>query len=93
MSTAASMNRAIDNGGRRLGIERRQFSYTDYIPSRRSSKKRRSSSTDRRNDIDRRNGTRCTKFTAKERRKTIERRNGLKRRATFTPVRSNKKAA
>jgi len=31
-----------DNGGRRLGIDRRQFSYTTYIPERRSGKDRRS---------------------------------------------------
>jgi len=31
-----------DNGGRRLGIDRRQFSYTMHIPERRSGKERRS---------------------------------------------------
>jgi hypothetical protein len=31
-----------DNGGRRLGIERREFSYFYYIPERRSGKDRRS---------------------------------------------------
>lgn len=31
-----------DNGGRRLGIERRQFSYDFHIPERRSGKDRRS---------------------------------------------------
>jgi hypothetical protein len=31
-----------DNGGRRLGIERREFSYDQYIPERRSGKDRRS---------------------------------------------------
>lgn len=31
-----------DNGGRRLGIDRREFSYTAYIPERRSGKERRS---------------------------------------------------
>jgi len=31
-----------DNGGRRLGIERRQFSYTQHISERRSGKDRRS---------------------------------------------------
>jgi len=33
-----------DNMSRRLGIERRQFSYTVYIPERRSGKDRRSGS-------------------------------------------------
>jgi hypothetical protein len=31
-----------ENGGRRSGIERRQFSYVQYIPERRSGKDRRS---------------------------------------------------
>ena len=31
-----------DNGGRRLGIERRQFLYNGHIPERRSGKDRRS---------------------------------------------------
>jgi len=36
-----------DNGGRRTGIERREFSYNEYFPERRSGK-------DRRNGKDRR---------------------------------------
>jgi hypothetical protein len=32
----------IDNGGRRLGIERRQFKYSHYIPERRLGLERRS---------------------------------------------------
>ena len=31
-----------DNEGRRLGVDRRQFSYTNHIPDRRSGKDRRS---------------------------------------------------
>ncbi len=31
-----------DNGGRRLGIDQRQYSYTIHIPERRSGKERRS---------------------------------------------------
>ena len=31
-----------DNGGRRSGIDRRQFSYSDHVPERRSGKERRS---------------------------------------------------
>ena len=31
----------IDNGGRRLGIERRQFDYSDFFPERRVSADRR----------------------------------------------------
>jgi hypothetical protein len=30
-----------DNGGRRAGIEMREFSYNEYIPERRSVKERR----------------------------------------------------
>ncbi len=32
---------SIDNDGRRLGIDRRNFSYTDYTPERRSCKDQR----------------------------------------------------
>ena len=31
-----------DNGGRRSGLDRREFSYTAHIPERRSGKERRS---------------------------------------------------
>jgi len=44
-----------DNGGRRLNIDRRQFSYTSHIPDRRSSKDRRSS-MDRRSAREQRSG-------------------------------------
>ena len=37
----------VDNGGRRLGVERRRFSYLVHIPERRSIE-------DRRNGFDRR---------------------------------------
>ncbi len=37
-----------DNGGRRSGIERRQLSYTQYIPEQRSGKDRRSGNDRRR---------------------------------------------
>jgi hypothetical protein len=33
---------SMDNGGRRLGIDRRKYSYTIHIPERRSGKDRRS---------------------------------------------------
>ncbi len=32
----------IDNGGRRMGFERRQFTYNEHIPERRSGRDRRS---------------------------------------------------
>ena len=41
-----------DNGGSRIEIERRQFSYTAHIPERRSGRDRRKS-LDRRNAIHR----------------------------------------
>ncbi|MBU1194974.1 MAG: hypothetical protein KKE62_03920 [Proteobacteria bacterium] len=39
----------IDKAGRRIGIDRRIFTYTGYLPERRSSADRRSG-LDRRND-------------------------------------------
>lgn len=47
--------RPLDNGGRRSGIDRRQFSYDSHIPERRSSVERRTGA-DRRNGLDRRSG-------------------------------------
>ena len=41
----------IDNGGRRLGIERRQFTYSQYYPERRFGVERRSN-PERRVDIE-----------------------------------------
>jgi hypothetical protein len=42
-----------DNGGKRSGIERRYFSYSDHIPERRHEKDRRTLE-DRRHGLDRR---------------------------------------
>ena len=42
-----AINESIDNGGRRSGIDRRQFSYDLHIPERRSG-------IDRRSGVDRR---------------------------------------
>jgi hypothetical protein len=47
---AAPVSMTRDHGGRRLGIERRRFSYVMHIPERRSSLKRRSG-FDQRNEI------------------------------------------
>jgi hypothetical protein len=44
-----------DNGGRRVGIERRQFSYSNHIPERRFLENRRIAG-DRRMNSDRRSG-------------------------------------
>jgi hypothetical protein len=46
----SSITELKDNGGRRLGIERRRFSYTHYIPERRFGNDRRSG-RDRRSSI------------------------------------------
>ena len=45
----------VDNGGRRSGIERREFSYDSHIPERRSGK-------DRRCGLDRRLKQRTSKY-------------------------------
>ena len=63
-----------DNGGRRSGVDRRQFSYTGHIPERRAGEDRRSR-VDRRYGEDRRNGNDKTV--------EINRRSGLERRAAF----------
>ena len=46
---------APDNGGRRSGVDRRQFSYSTHIPERRAEEDRRSG-LDRRKGGDRRAG-------------------------------------
>ena len=80
----------VDNGGRRLGIDRRQYSYTGHIPARRSDEGRRSG-FDRRSGSNRRNGTdrRIVEYAAdiyakiKDRRNENGRRSGIERRAAF----------
>ena len=54
-----------DNGGRRSGIERRRFAYSEHVPERRSGEERRTG-------LDRRGG--------KERRSSLDRRGGPERR-------------
>ncbi len=46
----SSITELKDNGGRRLGIERRRYSYTYYIPEKRFGNDRRSGQ-DRRSSI------------------------------------------
>jgi hypothetical protein len=88
MHDSGMMTVLKDNGGRRLDIDRRQFSYTNYIPDRRLCENRRAC-IDRRNSMDQRRGTdrRRAKiikiYHGKELRKREERRSGLERRATF----------
>ena len=56
MNIASAIVISVDNGGRRLGFDRRQFDYTDYSPPRRIK-------TDRRSGIDRRFGIERRKTT------------------------------
>lgn len=55
-------------GNRRTGIERRQFSYSNHIPERRSGRDQRNSG-DRRSGMDRRSGA--------DRRSGVDRRSGM----------------
>jgi len=81
-----------DNGGRRIGIKRREFLYTNHLPNGRSEKDRRSgvdrrSDVERRKDKDRRSGKSIFKKIQRSEndlREGIDRRNGLDRRAVFT---------
>jgi len=79
----------VDNGGRRLGVDRRQYSYTGHIPARRSDDRR--TEFDRRGGFDTRNGIerRLIEYAAdiyakiKNRRNENGRRNGIERRTAF----------
>ena len=73
MSIANAMALIIDNGGRRLGFDRRQFDYTDYTPPRRGD-------IDRRNSLDRRNGLDRRKNVSAEIERSIDMRNLKERR-------------
>jgi len=73
----------IDNGGRRLGVDRRQFSYTNHIPDRRRGHDRRTG-FDRRDNIDRRNDKVIIIKNGKDLRKGKDRRSSPERRATFS---------
>ena len=53
MNQAPAISQIIDRGGRRSGVELRQFSYSDHIPERRSNQDRRCG-PDRRSGLDRR---------------------------------------
>ena len=88
MKSASFAMALIDNGGRRLGVDSREFSYTDHIPDRRTDNERRSgidrrSGLDRRSGKDRRSGEVTKMNIAEDKRKGKDRRNGLERRAAF----------
>jgi hypothetical protein len=81
-----NISAVIDNGGRRSGIGRRQFSYSDHIPDRRICIDRRNGSDrrsgrERRSVIDRRGGNVIQMQIDK--RKVKDRRCGLERRSAF----------
>ena len=88
MSISEAVIVLIDNGGRRLGIDRRQFSYTSHIPNRRLNNDRRVK-TDRRGGEERRSGVarrevgdifRMVIKPENDLRKTKDRRNEMDRR-------------
>lgn len=54
--TSNTVSAIRDNGGRRLGIERRKYRYIMYIPERRSFRDRRSGSDRRKESDDSRGG-------------------------------------
>jgi hypothetical protein len=70
----------IDNGGRRSGIGRRQFSYSEHIPDRRIGKDRRSGSG-RRSGLDRRR--QIERRTGKVIEMKVDKRKGKDRRSAF----------
>jgi len=88
MNITAMAIALIDNGGRRLGVDRRQFSYTDHIPNKRLGDDRRAS-LDRRDKIDRRNGKVIMLKNGKDLREGKDRRSNIERRATFAAALSS----
>ena len=64
----------LDQGGRRLGLERRQLVYSDYVLSRRMTKDRRSGHDRRSGDNRRETEMDLELLTIPQRRKKIERR-------------------
>ena len=66
--------RVRDNGGRRSGVDRRKFLYTDHIPERRAVRDRRNG-FDRRSGLNRRDGNVQTR--------EMNHRSGIERRAAF----------
>ena len=76
MSITNIVSELIDNGGRRIGVKRREFSYTNHLPNGRSEK-------------DRRSGKIIFKKIQRpenDLREGIKRRSGLDRRIAFTKV-------
>ena len=83
MNITAMAIALIDNGGRRLGIDRRQFLYTNHIPDRRLDEDRRAG-RDRRKNIDRRSGKVVLINSKRDLREGEDRRSSPDRRSTFS---------
>ena len=91
MSITDITSELIDNGGRRIGVKRREFLYTNHLPNGRSEKDRRSgvdrrSGLERRKDNDRRSGKSIFKKIQRSEndlREGIDRRSGLEHRRAF----------
>ena len=88
MNISAIALELIDNGGRRSGVNRRQFSYTEHIPDRRFRKDHRRNDIDRRNGSDQRNGFdrrngKVVELILESMRKGVDRRFVPERRAAF----------
>ncbi|MGB2929510.1 MAG: hypothetical protein WBB70_11415 [Desulfobacterales bacterium] len=88
MNITAMAIALIDNGGRRLGIDRRQFLYTNHIPDRRLGDDRRIG-LDRRDNIDRRSGKMVIIKNRKDLREEKDRRSSLERRSIFSDALSS----
>jgi hypothetical protein len=90
LSITNIVSELIDNGGRRIGLKRREFSYANHLPNGRSEKDRRSG-VDRRSGLEKRKGRRSGKIIFKkiqrpenDLREGIDRRNGLDRIVAFS---------
>jgi hypothetical protein len=91
LSITNIVSELIDNGGRRIGLKRREFLYTNHLPNGRSEKDRRSgvdrrSGLERRKDKDRRSGKSIFKKIQRSEndlRERIDRRSGLEHRRAF----------
>jgi len=88
MNITAMAIALIDNGGRRLGIDRRHFLYTNHIPDRRLGEDRRTG-LDRRDTIDRRSGRVVIIKNRKDLREGKDRRSSSDHRSTFSAALSS----
>ena len=84
MNTFSILNLLVDKGGRRLSVDRRQFSYTVHVPDRRYKSDRRSEHdrrfvVDQRSEKDRRAGH-IVELKFENMRRGLDRRCGTERR-------------